>query len=48
MMSARDQALYWYAVRCALPALVSHAARSGRGWYLLAGGDLVVASEVAL
>ena len=47
-MSARDQALYWYAARCALSALVSHSARFGRGWYLLAGGDRFVASEVSL
>jgi hypothetical protein len=46
--STRDLRLYQYALGCALSALVGHARLAGRGWYLLVGGELVVAAEVVL
>lgn len=47
-MSRSDKALYYYAISCALSALVGHAGRFGRGWYHFADGEVLVASEVSL
>lgn len=41
-------ALYYYAISCALSALVGHVGRLGRGWYHFADGELIVATEIAL
>jgi hypothetical protein len=46
--SARNRALYDYAISCALSALIGFAGRAGRGWYHFADGELIVAAEVVL
>lgn len=43
-----DMELYYYAISCAISALVDNASRCGRGWYHFADGALIVAAEVAL
>jgi hypothetical protein len=48
MLDENERALYYYAISCALAALVGYAGRAGRGWYHFAGGDLIVVTEVAL
>ena len=47
-LHSSHSALYYYAISCALSALVGHAGRRGRGWYHFADGALIVASEVVL
>lgn len=46
--SSHHRALYYYAIGCALTALVGNAGRRGRGWYHFADGALIVAAEVTL
>jgi len=48
LLSSHHRALYYYAIGCALSALVDHAGRRGRGWYHFADGALIVVAEVAL
>jgi hypothetical protein len=38
--------LYYYAISCALSALVRHAGLHGRGWYHFAGGELIIAEHL--
>lgn len=47
-LSRRDVALYYYAISCALSALVNNAGLYGRGWYHFADGSQIVATEIAL
>ena len=44
--AARLDELYYYAVSCALSALVRHAGLFGRGWYHFANGELIVAAQL--
>jgi hypothetical protein len=46
--SKRDLALYDYAIRCELAALIGFAAARGRGWYHYTDHALIVASEIVL
>lgn len=48
VMTRAERKLYYYAISCALSALVGHAGRFGRGWYHFADGEVIVATEVAL
>ena len=43
-----EKKLYYYAISCALSALVRHAGQYGRGWYHYAEGAQIVATEVIL
>lgn len=47
-MSSLEMHLYYYAISCALSALVDYAGRLGRGWYHFADGELIVVAEIAL
>jgi hypothetical protein len=47
-ISRAEMKLYYYAISCALSALVDHAGRHGRGWYHFADGEVIIASEVKL
>jgi hypothetical protein len=47
-MTRAETSLYYYAISCALTALVNYAGRFGRGWYHFADGALIVATEVSL
>ena len=38
--------LYYYAISCALEALVRNAELLGRGWYHFADGELIVAAQL--
>lgn len=38
--------LYYYAVSCALSALVRHAELLGRGWYHFVDGELIAAAQL--
>ena len=40
--------LYYYAVSCALSALVRHAGLFGRGWYLFSDGEMIIAAQLLL
>ena len=46
--SRRDRALYEHAITHAIAALIGHVEISGRGWYHLADGELIVAVELVL
>lgn len=46
--AARLDELYYYAVNCALSALVRYAGHFGRGWYHFADGKLIAAAEILL
>jgi len=45
---AHQDELYYYAVSCALSALIRHAESHGRGWYLFARGELIAGAEILL
>ena len=45
---ARLNDLYYYAMSCALSALIGFAALHGRGWYHFADGELIAGSEILL
>lgn len=47
-MTAQEWTHYYFAIGCALSALVTAAERRGRGWYHYSSGELIVASEVVL
>lgn len=47
-MTRSEKALYYYAISCALSALIGYAGRFGRGWYHFADGAVIIATEVAL
>jgi hypothetical protein len=44
----RQHDLYYYAVSCALSALIGYAASHGRGWFHFADGELIAGSEILL
>lgn len=44
----RDYDLYYYAIGCALAALVRNAGQFGRGWYHFMDGELIAVSEILL
>lgn len=45
---ARQDELYYYAVSCALSALIRYAESRGRGWYHFADGALIAGAEILL
>jgi hypothetical protein len=47
-LNRKEHKLYYYAISCALSALVNYAGRYGRGWYHFADGEVIIATEVAL
>jgi hypothetical protein len=47
-MTRAEKKLYYYAISCALSALVGYVGRFGRGWYHFADGEVIVALEVLL
>lgn len=47
-ITSSEMKLYYYAISCALSALVDHAGRFGRGWYHFSDGEVIIASQVKL
>lgn len=48
IVTSAERALVNYALSCALFALMSYAGRFGRGWYHVADGVVIIATDVAL